>query len=843
MANTSSSGDPRDKGKEYIEHLKSKLPDYLAALNYLLEFSGEKIKMCCPFHNDTNPSFEIYGDELNRWHCHPCGCGGDIFDFSIKAARSTDFKSAKADVEAVLDGKVDWGKEPEATHEPKEAQRVHVLKDGEGQKIMDAIIALNMAESLNQPVMKLIEEDLGFDVALLRHRMGGGLCTLGLYEGRLAYCYSTGLKVRRFRSEEGGRFFWVFGKAVAPWRIGLIKETTRKVVIVEGESDCVVAVLAGAEDDGVTLVVASPGTSFPSKWASYFRGKDVTICFDLDRAGQEASERVAQLLKPKAASVSVVRKDVKEGDPKDLRELFLAEGATAVLEHIGTATPWVSSGIQAEQLEETSENLPMIQLPGDNRPLGDFCSELGAVLAGGNFYCRSGMAFASIATLEEQGRELKRIEPHMLRSMADANVRTIRYRKTSDGPEQVRRSMDLDTAQAVLSSPMFLSALPPLDYIRPAQMPIIRKDGSMELLPVGYDRESRTLTHEETRYDHGMNAETAKHIFNGVLSEFQFADERSKAATVAALLTGFSGHLLPQDAFVPCFLFDANAQGSGKTTLAQIVALPYGVVAVQPAPKHEAEWRKRLLPMIMAGRGITIMDNVDHHIDSAALSMYLTSYSYSDRILGASQEYTGKPSTIILMTGNKMTYSRDLARRVIVIDLFSAELRAEERQYKKRMNLKLLKKYRKLLMAAMWALVKEWDRAGRPKCSTTNSSFPDWCEVVGGIVEHNGFGDPAIRGQRDDAGDIDTLDLERLAKIMGADVLYLFKDIVAMCGKHGLFERFIEDTDELGQLSKSAKSGFGKTLKSFDKRMVKGIGCFRMKGKGHSRCFAVESLP
>lgn len=76
---------------------------------------------------------------------------------------------------------------------------------------------------------------------------------------------------------------------------------------------------------------------------------------------------------------------------------------------------------------------------------------------------------------------------------------------------------------------------------------------------------------------------------------------------------------------------------------------------------------------------------------------------------------------------------------------------------------------------------------------------------------------------------------------MDIDVSHAFKDIVAMYGKRRLFERSIDDTDELGGLSRQAKSSFGKTLKSFDKRLVKGMGHFRMTGKGHYRRHAFVS--
>lgn len=849
---------PQKTDRGEIKDLREALPEYVLKLGLSPDFVGGEIVLLCPFHNDHNPSLRIFGDKLEKWHCFPCDCGGDIFDLSIKLRRSTDFKSALADVKAVLgkDASNIVAMPPRAPATPKApAKRKEdgVLKAGEAQKIIDSKRALNKAEVSNNPILDRINSDLGFEAILFRSlRDSNSTDSLGLYDGRLAYAYGTGLKVRKFRDEGGPRFYWAFGKALAPWRADLITEEVRKVVIVEGESDCMVAVISGVEKNGDTVAVASPGTSFSKDWVSIFSGKEVVICFDLDDPGQKASVRVAEMLYGASVSVSVVKKEWQQGESKDLREIYLVGGgAAAVIEHIGSAQPWIPSEAaqqqqKAQQLKRpeqvSHDDLPVVLLPCDGRTLGEFCHELGGHMAGRNVFCRSSMPFASLPSKEKCGNELKLITPHMFRSLADELVVTVKVRNTKDGPQEIRRSMSLDVAQAVVQSHQYLAALPILDYIRPARMPIIRRGGALEMLPVGYDPESRTLTHEEVVYDMNMELSVAKALLDEVLSEFQFADDRSRAAAIAAMFTGYCGHLMPADSFTPCFLFDANSQGSGKTTLAQIAALPFGTVAVQPAPKHEDEWRKRLLAMTIAGRGVTILDNVDHHIDSSSLSMYITSYTYSDRILGVSQEFEGKSSTLIFMTGNKMTYSRDLARRVIVIDLFSEELRAEERQYKRRINQKTLKKFRKLLLSAMWCLVKDWDRAGRPKCSTSNSSFPDWCDVVGGIVEHSGFGDPVIRAHREDSGDIDTSNLEALAKVMNPDASCTFKEIVDLCSKHGLFERYVDDTDELGNLSRQAKSGFGKALKAFDQRLVKGLGYFRISGRGHLRRYAVHTI-
>ena len=40
--------------------------DVLQRLGLIYEDKGDTFKMCCPYHNDTKPSFSIYKEEERR---------------------------------------------------------------------------------------------------------------------------------------------------------------------------------------------------------------------------------------------------------------------------------------------------------------------------------------------------------------------------------------------------------------------------------------------------------------------------------------------------------------------------------------------------------------------------------------------------------------------------------------------------------------------------------------------------------------------------------------------------------------------------------------------------------
>jgi putative DNA primase/helicase len=52
-----------------------------------LKKKGSFFAGCCPFHHDTNASLEVV-PRKQIWYCHPCGKGGDVFDFYTEQGHS-----------------------------------------------------------------------------------------------------------------------------------------------------------------------------------------------------------------------------------------------------------------------------------------------------------------------------------------------------------------------------------------------------------------------------------------------------------------------------------------------------------------------------------------------------------------------------------------------------------------------------------------------------------------------------------------------------------------------------------------------------------------------------------
>ena len=119
--------------------------------------------------------------------------------------------------------------------------------------------------------------------------------SLGWHDGKLAFVYETGVKVRW--REKGERVIrWAFGRPWI-WRAPqlLISDT---VYLCEGETDAISLIDAGLEDQHATGVVAIPSASgFDARWVQSFRSKEVILVLDADKAGTEATAKISSLLR------------------------------------------------------------------------------------------------------------------------------------------------------------------------------------------------------------------------------------------------------------------------------------------------------------------------------------------------------------------------------------------------------------------------------------------------------------------------------------------------------------------------------------------------------------------
>ena len=309
-----------------ITDLKARNPlgDAVEAAGVVLRGKGRVRQGVCPFHQEAEGSFTVYGDS-ERFYYFGCGAGGDVLDFLQRmegltlpeAIRRLDDGSGPVMTAAVR---------PVATRQP--AAPAIPPRDP---ALLTAAVRFYAGELRGSPVAReyLASRGIGLDPAM---RLGLG-CATG--NGLRSYLESAGFTTQRIRDsglflERGaerfagtitvpdiasGRVRWLTGRAVQPnakprfqavpgpkpvLGLGALGPAPSWVVLTEGVFDYLALAAWGYP------ACAALGTQGMDKVAAALRGRPhVFLAFDNDDAGREAAQGLRELLGRRAAVVNL----------------------------------------------------------------------------------------------------------------------------------------------------------------------------------------------------------------------------------------------------------------------------------------------------------------------------------------------------------------------------------------------------------------------------------------------------------------------------------------------------------------------------------------------------------
>ena len=277
------------------------------------------------------------------------------------------------------------------------------------------------------------------------------------------------------------------------------------------------------------------------------------------------------------------------------------------------------------------------------------------------------------------------------------------------------------------------------------EAPTLRPDGTVLSRP-GYDPASRLYLvpspglgdveiPDEPCRDH---IDVSLEIIRDAIGDFPFVDQASYANAVGAMLTSVCRNVISGP--VPLALFDATTQGTGKTLLAEVIAiiLTGRAADLMSAPKDPDEWRKQLTSILIEAPPLVVVDNVNSTVDWPDLAKVITGEMHQDRILGKTQNVSVQVRCSWIATGNNMQLGGDMARRCYWIRMDAGCSDPFRRTGFKHERLKdYVREHRRDLLVALLTLARAWFAAGQPKSSVPPvGSFERWTDVVSGILEY-----------------------------------------------------------------------------------------------------------
>jgi hypothetical protein len=280
--------------------------------------------------------------------------------------------------------------------------------------------------------------------------------------------------------------------------------------------------------------------------------------------------------------------------------------------------------------------------------------------------------------------------------------------------------------------------------------PIFLADGSI-LHERGYNAAARVYLEPNVTVDvpeqpTRADAVAAVDLFRELLSDFRFAAPANFSAWLAALLSPLV-KAATGNACAPLVCMSASSPGAGKSLLADLIGLIVTGRKVQKRPynpRDTAEWQKRVTAFVKAAAPVNVLDNVNGEFGDETLEALLTSSTWSDRILGASDAPEMPIVSTWLATGNNIEPRGDTVRRVLMVRIEVTTDRPQERSGFRFPDIEAhVAETRAELLGAALTILRAYHCAGRPSLSLPAwGGFTAWSLLVRQALVWAGCVDP-----------------------------------------------------------------------------------------------------
>ncbi|MFN0130835.1 MAG: DNA polymerase [Verrucomicrobiales bacterium] len=484
------------------------------------------------------------------------------------------------------------------------------------------------------------------------------------------------------------------------------------------------------------------------------------------------------------------------------------------------------------------DGLPRIVLPTAGRSVSEFAAEAGAVIGPKREWYVRTEEVCRVAEIHVGSRiamVFRKVDTPYARTGLEAFAETgivTRDRETDDMIFE-KMTPSADVTSATLASPAFLSCLPEIRRVLDVPIPLPLAEGTFALPCEGYDERFQTFLRPGMRPPRMMSVTDAITWLHRVHAGFALADDQSGVHALARLITPYVRGIMGFDHRPPVWHYHANRPRAGKDYLAALAPLIFEGNFTEDAPlgKHPEETGKRMVAALRSGRRTMHFANCQGHLDDEYFIGSVTASMVGSRNMGrnGAEDDLQLPNEIefSLSANSGLTFRTDMEPRTRRISLFFGEEDANNRTFPIPDLHGWVITYRGELLSAVATLVHTWLAAGAPKGSTPFSSFKRWGEVVGGIMEFHGLGDPCMPHVDDDGCPADQ---ETSAMIALFETMYtrspdkwvtkpeIYDVIKDGNGEIDAFETF---GDLVGDRSKQTE--FGQMLRRYVGRELAGI--------------------
>jgi hypothetical protein len=313
------------------------------------------------------------------------------------------------------------------------------------------------------------------------------------------------------------------------------------------------------------------------------------------------------------------------------------------------------------------------------------------------------------------------------------------------------RSFGTGFVAGMLEAPQFKATLPRIVRILTVPLPIQVGDKLVYPEP-GYDQRFGTYLLESAPrlLFPLMSVPQALAVLDRVHSGFCFTSEQSRTHAYARLITPTSRGIIGWTTRVPLWFYCANRPRAGKDYLAAINQIVYEGHAAEdlPVTKDSDETAKRIIAAGLSGRRFMHFSNCVGHIKDENLYQAVTNTEIKGRLLGsnsASADLSIPNEIEFSLSANLGTTARpDFEPRTRKIELAYYIEDPNSRTFPDTYLHRTVAGMRSEVLTAIASLFHNWAQKGFPKGKTVFTSYPQWSDVVGGVMLAAGLGDPCL---------------------------------------------------------------------------------------------------
>lgn len=319
------------------DHLKAELaiPFVLEQAGHPVSASGGKYVTRCPFHEDRNPSFDVFGEHLERWGCWPCGIGGDVLDLVERLWRIERFVHVKDKAAELLNLQISSGWSGPTTGAAKQPFDRDVARELIMSSQMEAATDwMAVFSDLVGARPRLADADPEDLRAAFR---------LGSYRGAVVVpYYAQDLTLVAYKQRRPGeKIMAAPGTEFTDILYGeWLDDGTKPVLLCEGESDVWAA--WNAVGDRYAVLGLPTGVGRPPVQANRLAGREVVLAFDGDEAARQSLVRWYEALKTQDCTVRIATM------PDDLDLASVADIAEIVDSSLSIPSPVTLIDLRAE---------------------------------------------------------------------------------------------------------------------------------------------------------------------------------------------------------------------------------------------------------------------------------------------------------------------------------------------------------------------------------------------------------------------------------------------------------------------------------------------------------------